>query len=134
MLRLKDEIFRVTYRLRPEYRNGDTKPHMLLRSTQLLVNDNGDIIMGTGRMAILETLDRTGSINKTAKELNMSYKTVWSKIKSTEENFGKPVVLADKKKGTKLTPEGRSLLKTYRELKQRCIREDDRIFRELFKK
>lgn len=106
---------------------------MKIRSSQLLVNDDGDIIMGSGRMAILETLDRTGSINRTAKELSMSYKTVWSKIKSTEENYGKPVVLADKKKGTRLTLEGRSLLNTYRELKQRCIREDDRIFEELFK-
>ena len=105
---------------------------MKIRSSQFLVNDDGDIIMGSGRMAILETIDRTGSINKTAKELNMSYKTVWSKIKSTEENFGKPVVLADKKRGTQLTREGRSLLQTYRELKKRCIREDDRIFNELF--
>ncbi|WP_161626890.1 winged helix-turn-helix domain-containing protein [Desulfospira joergensenii] len=107
---------------------------MQIRSSQLLVNDDGNIIMGTGRMTILETLDRTGSINKTAKELNMSYKTVWSKIKSTEENFGKAVVLADRKKGTRLTSEGRSLLETYRELKQRCIREDDRIFDEIFQK
>ena len=68
---------------------------MKLRSSQLLLNNNGEIILGTGRLKILESINRTGSINKTAKALKMSYKTVWSKIKSTEKNFGKPVVLAE---------------------------------------
>jgi molybdate transport system regulatory protein len=96
------------------------------------LNNNGDIILGSGRMKILESIDQTGSINKTAKELKMSYKTVWSKIKSTEKNFGKAVVLADKKTGTVLTEDGRELLKKYRELKQRCITADDLIFDDIF--
>jgi molybdate transport system regulatory protein len=62
----------------------------------------------------------------------MSYKSVWSKIKSTEKNFGKPVVLADKITGTKLTDEGRALLERYRELKDRCIRADDTVFEDIF--
>jgi len=107
---------------------------MKLRSSQLLLNDNGEIIMGSGRMKILESIDRTGSINKTAKALKMSYKTVWSKIKSTEKNFGKPVVLADKQKGSTLTEDGRRLLTNYRQLKQRCITADDMIFDDIFSK
>ncbi|MBT6340815.1 MAG: LysR family transcriptional regulator [Desulfobacula sp.] len=105
---------------------------MKLKSNQLLLNNDGDIIMGTGRMTILESIDSTGSINKTSKLLNMSYKTVWSKIKSTEKNFGKPIVLADKKKGTKLTKDGRNLLEKYRQLKQACIEADDIIFENIF--
>ncbi len=105
---------------------------MKLRSSQFLIADDGGIIMGSGRLAILESIDRTGSINQTAKELKMSYKSVWSKIKSTEKNFGKPVVLADKITGTKLTDEGRGLLEHYRELKERCIRADDAIFEDIF--
>jgi molybdate transport system regulatory protein len=88
--------------------------------------------MGSGRMAILESIDRTGSINQTARELNMSYKTAWSKIKSTEKNLGKPLLLSDRKNGTRLTEEGRHLLARYRELKERCIQADNRIFEELF--
>ena len=105
---------------------------MKLKSSQFLVADDGGIIMGMGRMTILESIDRTHSINRTAKELKMSYKSVWSKIKSTELNFGKPVVLADKIKGTKLTDDGRALLEKYRELKDRCIRADDIIFEDIF--
>ncbi len=105
---------------------------MKLKTNQLLVNDEGGIIMGTGRMLILESIDQTGSINQTAKELKMAYKTVWSKIKSTEKNFGKPVVIADKKKGTRLTRDGNILLERYRKLKKQCIQADDAIFEDIF--
>ena len=108
------------------------RSEMKLRSSQLLLNDRGGIVMGTGRMNILESIDRTGSINKTAKELKMSYKAVWSKIKSTEQNYGKPIVLADRQTGTTLTENGRLLLENYRKLKQRCIAADDKIFDEIF--
>ncbi len=105
---------------------------MKLRSNQLIINDDGGIIMGNGRMQILYSIDRTGSINQTSKEMNMSYKAVWSKIKSTEKNFGKPVVLSDKKTGTRLTDEGRNLLEKYRQLKNQCLKADDIIFEDIF--
>jgi molybdate transport system regulatory protein len=105
---------------------------MKLRTSQLLLNDEGKIIMGSGRMAIFESLEYTGSINQTARELNMAYKTVWSKIKSTEKNWGRPVVDTDRKTGTRLTRDGMDLLEKYRKLKQRCIHEDDRIFQAIF--
>ncbi len=105
---------------------------MKLRSNQLLVSDDGGIIMGNGRMTILDSIDRTGSMNQASKEMKMSYKAVWSKIKSTEKNFGKPVVHADKKTGTRLTDEGRKLLEKYRQLKKRCIQADDTIFEDIF--
>ena len=105
---------------------------MKLKSIQLLVGQDGGIIMGKGRMDILDSIDRTGSINKTAKEMNMSYKSVWSKIKSTEKNCGKPVVHADRVKGSKLTDEGRQLLEDYRKLNRECMAADDAIFEEIF--
>ncbi len=106
---------------------------MKIKSNQILLSDDGEIVMGTGRMKILESIARTGSINKTAKELKMGYKTVWSKIKSTEKNFGQPVVLASRETGTRLTDSGKKLLESYRLLKQRCIEADDQIFDAIFK-
>ncbi|MCG8564885.1 MAG: LysR family transcriptional regulator [Desulfobacterales bacterium] len=105
---------------------------MKLKSIQLLVGDDGGIIMGKGRMEILKSIDRTGSINKTSKELGMSYKSVWSKIKSTETNYGQPVVHATKTEGTRLTRAGRRLLDQYKSLNQRCIESDDRHFEAIF--
>jgi molybdate transport system regulatory protein len=105
---------------------------MKLKSHQLLVSDDGGIIMGNGRMQILDLIDQTGSINQTSKEMKMSYKAVWSKIKSTEKNLRKAVVHSDKKTGTRLTDEGKKLLEKYKHLKERCIQADDAIFEDLF--
>jgi molybdate transport system regulatory protein len=107
---------------------------MKFRSNQMVTSDDGNIIMGNGRMQILDSLERTGSINQTSKEMKMSYKTVWSKIKSTEKNFGKSIVHADRKTGTRLTDEGRDLLEKYRQLKKRCMQADDTIFDDIFLK
>ncbi|CAD7843482.1 MAG: hypothetical protein [Olavius algarvensis Delta 4 endosymbiont] len=103
-----------------------------LRSSHWIVDQNNSIIFGKGRMEILETIDRTGSINQTAKALKMSYKTVWSKIKSTEKHLKVKVVQSDRKTGTHLTPEGRELVKTFAKLRSHCLAADDRIFRRFF--
>ena len=103
-----------------------------LRSSHWIVDQDNNIIFGKGRMEILETIELTGSINKTAKVLRMSYKTVWSKIKSTEKHLQVNVVHSDRKTGTRLTPEGRLLVKKFAVLRSRCLAADDRIFESIF--
>ena len=68
-----------------------------LRSHHWIVDSNDNIVFGRGRMIILESISQTGSINQTAKNLKMSYKTVWSKIKSTEKHLKAKVVHADRR-------------------------------------
>jgi len=103
-----------------------------LRSSHWIVDQDNNIIFGKGRLEILETIDRTGSINQTAKALKMSYKTVWSKIKSTEKHLQVKVVHSDKQTGTHLTPEGRHLVETFAKLRSQCLAADDRIFKRFF--
>ena len=103
-----------------------------LRSSHWIVDQNSNIIFGKGRMEILETIERTGSINQTAKVLKMSYKTVWSKIKSTEKHLQVKVVHSDRITGTRLTPEGRHLVKMFAKLRKQCLAADDRIFESIF--
>ncbi len=76
-------------------------------------NEKGEIVMGEGRAKILEIIDRTGSINKTAKELGMSYRGVWGKLKATEEALGLKVVSSEGRAGSNLTPEGKYFLDRY---------------------
>jgi molybdate transport system regulatory protein len=104
-----------------------------LRSRQWIVDEDGDIIIGEGRQEILENIERTGSINKTAKIMKMSYKGVWSKIKATEYYLKYTIVATNKKRGSQLTKEGKELLEKYKTLKKKCLEADDRIFRTLFK-
>ena len=105
-----------------------------LLSKQWVVDENNNIIIGEGRKEIFETIERTGSINQTAKIMKMSYKGVWSKIKATEEHVNMKIVDADRKLGSRLTKEGKELLEKYNSLKKECLKEDDRIFRAIFLK
>ena len=103
-----------------------------LRSRHWVVDEHDRIIMGEGRMEILETIERTGSINQTSKVMKMSYKGVWSKIKVTEEYLNMNIVHADRKMGTRLTKEGKDLLEKYRVLKEQCLKADNLCFKNVF--
>ncbi len=104
-----------------------------LRSSYWIVDEDGNIIIGRGRAQILENIERTGSINQAAKVMKMSYKGVWSKIKATEKHLKQNIVHADRKKGSRLTRQGKDLLEQYRQLEKKCMASDDKIFSKIFK-
>jgi len=104
-----------------------------LKSSHWIVDENDRIIIGEGRMKILEHVENTGSINQAAKMMKMSYKAVWSKIKFTEKHLNANIVRSDKKTGSRLTREGKALLEKYRLLKKECMMADDKIFNNIFK-
>ena len=104
-----------------------------LRSRHWVVNDKGEIIIGEGRCEILENIQKTGSLNQTAKIMKMSYKGVWSKVKVTEQYLKIRLVATDKKRGSCLTKEGKELLEKYHQLKERCLQADDKVFKSIFK-
>ena len=103
-----------------------------LRSSYWIVDEDGDIIIGKGRAEILANIEKTGSINQTAKVMRMSYKGVWSKIKATEKHLNRKIVHADRKEGTRLTRYGKELLKKYKLLEEKCLQSDDKIFSKIF--
>lgn len=103
-----------------------------LRSSQWIVDEDDNIVIGKGRMELLAHIDATGSINQAAKLMKMSYKAAWSKIKATEKHLGANVVVADKKEGSRLTPEGRKLLAKFGRLRDACLSADDRLFQDIF--
>ena len=107
---------------------------LALRSSYWIVNSHGNIVFGKGRMEILESIAQTGSINQTAKNLKMSYKTVWSKIKSTERHLNAKVVHADRQAGTHLTKVGWQLIEKFKQLHDVCMASDDRAFDQIFSK
>jgi molybdate transport system regulatory protein len=104
-----------------------------LRSSQWIVDEHNNAIIGKGRMEILENIEKTGSINQAAKIMKMSYKAVWSKIKATEKHLKVTIVHTDRKEGSRLSKEGRELLRKYRILKKQCVSADDNIFNSIFR-
>lgn len=103
-----------------------------LRSRHWIVDDQDRIIMGEGRRTIFENIEKTGSINRTAKLMKMSYKGVWSKIKASEAYLQLRLVETDRSKGTSLTAHGRALLDKYILFKQWCDREEQEVFDGIF--
>jgi molybdate transport system regulatory protein len=104
-----------------------------LKSSQWIVDEDDNAIIGKGRMEILDNIEKTGSINQTAKMMKMSYKAVWSKIKATEKYLNTVIVHSDRKEGSRLSKEGKQLLEKFRLLKRECTSADDDIFTTIFK-
>ncbi|MGD8766050.1 MAG: LysR family transcriptional regulator [Desulfobacteraceae bacterium] len=104
-----------------------------LRSAQWIVDEDNNIIIGKGRAEILENIEKTGSINQAAKMMKMSYKAVWSKIKTTEKHMNTCIVHTDRKEGSRLSGDGKELLEKYKLLKSRCLFADDKIFGSIFR-
>lgn len=99
-----------------------------LRSSHRIVDAQNRIIMAEGRMELLEAIVSTGSINQAAKQMGMSYKSAWSKIRSTEAHFENKIVNSHKVHGTRLTAAGEALLAKYKQMKRQCLAADDAIF------
>jgi molybdate transport system regulatory protein len=104
-----------------------------LKSSQWIVDEDNNIIIGKGRAEILENIEKTGSINQTAKMMQMSYKAVWSKIKATEKHMNARIVHTDRKEGSRLSKDGKDLLAKYKLLKAQCVSADDKIFGGIFR-
>jgi molybdate transport system regulatory protein len=95
-------------------------------------NDEGKLVIGTGRLRILEAIMELGSMNKAAHKLKQPFRAVWGKIKATEQRCGFKIVERTSE-GSRITKEGLELLDTYCRLKRRCQNYADEQFNELFK-
>jgi len=100
--------------------------------TKLWLTEDGKQVMGEGKAALLEAIDKERSLNKASKRLNISYKHAWKMLKSMQEGDGQDVVTTvrgGKDQGTFLTDHGRELLAEY-ESQKNIIHEtvDDETF------
>jgi molybdate transport system regulatory protein len=75
-------------------------------------------------------------MNKAAKELNMSYRALWGRIKSTEERIGARVLVTrsggGEGCGSSLTSEGKKLVQNYKRLKEAVVEVADHNFENIF--
>src|SRR3990167_5564785 len=55
---------------------------------KIWLEEKGGVAFAEGRRMLLESIDRLGSLNAAAKELGMSYRAAWGKIKATEKALG----------------------------------------------
>jgi len=109
---------------------------MKVRTKVWIDDDHDKVIFGGGREHMLEAIDRLGSMNKAAKELKMSYRALWGRIKSTEDRMGARMLITrpggGKGSGSVLTPTGKRFLENYRRLTNRVVEQADQAFDKIF--
>ncbi len=103
---------------------------------KIWLEEKGGVAFAEGRRMLLEAIDRLGSLNAAAKELGMSYRAAWGKIKATEKALGvKLLVVATGGKGgggAALTPDAKELLLKYKKYTDRMTRLMEREYLRIF--
>ena len=89
----------------------------------LWVECDGERFFGPGRVELLERIEKTGSINKAAKEMGMSYKKAWAMVNALNAQVTKPFVITqtggEKGGGSIITEEAKHLIAYHTELRKR---------------
>lgn len=82
--------------------------------TKFWIENKGEVVLGSGKAALLMAVDRLGSIQRAAEEFGMSYRHAWGAIKKIERRVGFKIVetkLGGKDGGgAKLTPRGKAFI------------------------
>ncbi len=92
------------------------------------------MVFGLGRLKILEAVHRLGSLQAAAKELKMSYRAVWGRVKATEERLGVPLLVRSKGGasggGSQLVPFALELVEQFRKLHKNVVVQADILFKD----
>lgn len=100
------------------------------------IDDN--VFLGEGRIQLLKSLNKTHSLSKSAKELNISYKKAWNLIDSVNKNAPQLVVTKSTGGsgggGSTLTDYGKELITTFDTINSNCWKFLDKQAEKHFKK
>ena len=129
--------WKYSFRLTPLclYRYNDSS--LMKVKFKIWMEQDGSVAFAEGRRMLLEAVDRLGSLNAAAKELGMSYRAAWGKIKATEKALGLKLldVTTGGKGGggAKLTDEARELVSLYNGYMQKISLIAEKEFKLMFK-
>jgi molybdate transport system regulatory protein len=96
---------------------------MEIKSKIWFENENG-VVISQGRIQLLRLIQQTGSLNKAAKEMGLSYQKAWKLIESSNKATDKPLVETkiggNNGGGSQLTDYGKFLIETYDLINKEC--------------
>lgn len=112
-----------------------TKP--IARLQIRVVFDSG-LVLGPGKVDLLEHVRDTGSISAAGRRMKMSYKRAWDLIDAMNRHFATPVVETSKGGagggGAKLTAMGEEVVERYRRIQSRAAESIDAEVKTLHRK
>jgi len=89
------------------------------------------LVLGPGKVELLEAIDLTGSISAAGREMGMSYRRAWLLVSALNEMFGRTLVITSPGgaggAGAEVTDFGRAVAEAYRRAAERsnaAIREE----------
>ena len=104
---------------------------------KIWIEENGKVIFGKGRDEILKSIEEQHSLNAAAKELGMSYRAAWGRLKASEERMDKKLVAtSEKEKSLQLTDQARVIIERFEKLEEeveRILHEAEQDFKKILK-
>jgi len=105
-------------------------------SVRLRVDFGPGRALGPGKIDLLESIGRTGSLSAAAAALEMSYKRAWDLLQSLNELYEGPIVTMSKGGrggggGAALTERGRDVIAAFRTAESQCAKVATEAFAEL---
>ncbi len=99
------------------------------------IDFGADRALGPGKIRLLETIGKTGSISKAGRALEMSYRRAWLLVDDMNRSFREPVVTTQpggaQGGGAALTSFGREVIAKYRSVESRAAKAADAQLRAL---
>jgi molybdate transport system regulatory protein len=100
------------------------------------VENKGEVVLGSGKAALLHAVGKTGSIQRAADQFGMSYRHAWGIIRKMEQRAGFNLITAQagggEGKGAQLTAHGRDLIEKFTLFEKTMRRITMEKFREIF--
>ncbi|MGL4605857.1 MAG: winged helix-turn-helix domain-containing protein [Eubacteriaceae bacterium] len=102
-----------------------------------LCNPEGEKFFGDGPCKLLEGVERLGSLNKAASEMNMAYSKAFKIIKNAEKNCGYKLLEREiggiGGGGSKITEKGKELIKRYTAFEEEAKKGIEKAYEKLWK-
>lgn len=98
--------------------------------------DNDGKAFGEGPFRLLKLIEKTGSMNKAAAEMKISYRKAWKILKMVEEKLG--FELIERKiggldgGGSQITEKGKKIMKNYELFREDVKTSLERLFNKYF--
>lgn len=94
-------------------------------SLRLRIDLGPDCSIGPGKIALLEQIERSGSLSKAARTLKMSYRRAWLLLEDLNRTLGQPVTTASVGGagggGAQITPFGQHIVAAFRQIERASL-------------
>ena len=88
------------------------------------VEESDRVLFGEGRLALLAAVAEQGSLAGAARELSMSYRAAWGRLRASEKRLGFSLLERSQggRRAVRLTEQGKRLMRQYRAMEKEAER------------